>query len=126
MTEPCIIVGWTDSALHNAKVELVEDDISLKEFDRHKVRSQSGGLIGMVSLEEFKTSRDDVTVPFLDWRTRASKRVSISTIAAETSAALGTYGMLKYVTALFEDTMIADFELMKSGRLVESVLVTDC
>lgn len=119
MKEPCILVGCTDSALQNTTCELVEGDISLKEFDQHQVRSQSGGLIGISSFEEFKSSCGDVSVPFLDWRTRASSRVTISTSAAETSAALDTYGMLKYVTALFEGTMIADFDLMKIGRLVE-------
>ena len=78
---------------------LLNGDGDLAEFDRHKVRSQSGSLVGLVSKSQLD-SLDDVPFSIMDFRSRASHRVVVSTFGAESGAALETHGMVIYIRAM--------------------------
>ena len=93
--EPMAVATWSDSSLYGVKGEPLEDD-DLQEYDRHKVRSQAGALVGVVAEKDLK-STEEVAVSFVDQRSRATHRAVISTFAAETAAALDAFGMGYYV-----------------------------
>jgi len=128
MSRDIAIVAWHDSALYGSQGELIEDDEALKGFDKHSVYSQAGILLGI--MEKSDIERDgDLPVNFFDWRTRASRRVVISTFAAEVSAGVEALGMAKFARAFYGEIYHGG-----SGRLPtdydETVapikMVTDC
>ena len=82
----------------------MEDDEALAKYDRHKVRSQQGGLVGLVSAAD-SDKTDAVKWTMIDYRSRTTSRVVISTFAAETSAALDTEGMVIYARAMFASVL---------------------
>ena len=67
---------------------------------------------------------------FLDWRSRASKRVFHSTFGAESGAALEAIGMARYLRSYMCDVLLGSSEDASVTDFDEShlkiVLMTDC
>ena len=93
-----IVVGaWSDSALYGSSGELLADS-DLEGYNKHNLHSQAGCLVGLLDGNELE-SMESVNVSFIDWRTRATKRVVHATFAAEAYAALEALGMGLYLRA---------------------------
>ena len=101
----------------------------LESYDKHKVYSQSGALIALVS-EDSLEEINNVPVSFLDWRSRASKRVFHSTFGAESGAALEAIGMANYMRAYLCDILLGHAQHVQVDEFNEThtriVLLTDC
>ena len=95
-----VLAVWTDSSLYGSEGEPLDQDIDVKMFDKHSLYSQGGALVGMISRKDLD-SLPDVQVSFLDWRSRASKRVLHSTFAAESGSALESIGLGIYLRAYY-------------------------
>ena len=76
-----IIGCWTDSALYGAEGELIDNDKDLKGYDKHKVYSQRGTLLALMSRKDLE-EMEYVNVSLMDWRTKASRRVLRSTFCS--------------------------------------------
>jgi len=113
--------------LYNSMSEEIETDEQLKQEEKHKVRSQAGCLVACYAAED-EDKLGDVAISILDWRTRATKRVVISTFAAETSAACDGLGLGMYVRAMLCE--IYHGAVMACTQWSEDVmpvqLLTDC
>ena len=99
-----VVGAWTDSALYGAEGELLEssDEELLKGYDKHKIFSQRGAFIALLSKDHLENVAD-VPVSIIDWRTRAAKRVFHATFAAEANAAVDCYGIARYFRAYWCD-----------------------
>jgi len=124
-----VVAAWTDSALYGAEGELLEDEDDLEGYDRHKIFSQRGALVGLISRDHLEDV-GDVPLSVLDWRTRAAKRVFHATFAAESQAAVDTYGLAKYLRAYWCDILLgftANIDVTSYGEdQMEIILYTDC
>ena len=90
------VASWTDSALFNSYDETnIETDEELKVVEKQLVRSQHGSLTCVVDGQQVK-ALGPVRVSPLDWTSHASRRVVVSTFAAETSAAMEALGRAVY------------------------------
>ena len=91
--------------------------------------SQAGYLIGFIP-EDQVGSIGAVPVSCLDWRSRASARVSHSIFGAETVAALETIGMAQHIRAFYCDVLIGGvpgIEVTGFGEdQLRVLLFTDC
>ena len=76
---------WTDSALYGAQGEVLEDP-HLEGYDRLKIYSQAGALVGFIDSTKLDTA-EDVSLSIMDWRSKSSPRVFQSTFAAEAGVA---------------------------------------
>ena len=138
-----VVVGYTDSSLYgttcdrtdpeeqslsNGSFTLLEAGVDLEGYDKHKLRSQAGSLIttmGQASMD----STEDAKFNVMDFRTRASHRVIVSTFGAETSAAYETHGLIHYTRAMFAEIAYGHLQehLPKYGeRHMKTYLMTDC
>ena len=119
---------WTDSALYGSLGEPLDDE-DLVGYEKHRVYSQAGCLVGFLPRGELD-SMHAVKVSFLDWRSRASKRVFHATFGAEAGAALEAVGMGMYLRAYFCDIMLGasgDHDVTDFGEdQLKMVLFTDC
>ena len=127
IVNPCVAV-WSDSSLYGSLGEPLEDS-DLDGYDKHKIYSQAGALVGLVSRDDLEKT-EEVDVSFLDWRSRSSRRVLHATFAAESSAALEAIGMGRYLRAYMCDILfgyadhfpVTDF----SEDHLRIILYTDC
>lgn len=121
------VLCWHDSSLYGSAGEAIDDDADLAGFDRHKVRSQMGVLVGVAAVEELDVV-EEITFSPLDWKSKANPRVTVSTFAAETAAALEGFGMSYFVRALFcEIAEVGDRQVNSYGEDdMKVVMLTDC
>jgi len=56
----------------DAEGELVDNDVDLEGYDKHKVFSQRCALLAFLSQDHLEDV-DNVPLSIVDWRTRASK-----------------------------------------------------
>ena len=128
ISNPCI-GAWTDSALYGAEGETFDRDSDLEGYDKHKVYSQRGAFIAMVSLDCLDDV-GDVPISLVDWRTKASKRVHHSTFAAEAQSATEAHGLAMYFRAYWCDVLFGAADWMDIDMFGEEqmkvILFTDC
>ena len=98
LTNNMMVVVWTDSAL-NSEGEWLGEDPDLTCYDRHMIYSQAGALVGLMNADDLEKD-GDLPLSILDWRSRATKRVVMSTFSAEAAAATEGLGMGLYMRAL--------------------------
>jgi hypothetical protein len=142
---PLCVVGWTDTALYgttadvnideidelnvlDGRFRMLQNDADVKDFDKHKVRSQAGSLVGSVSKEDL-ASLDAVPFNVCDYRTRASHRTLVSTFSAESSAALETHGLVAYSRAMLCEVLGGHARMPLTDYNEDHLatrLVTDC
>ena len=123
---PCLAT-WSDSSLYGSMGEPLGDS-DLEGYDRHKVYSQGGCIIGFMSLDDLD-QMGDVNVSFTDWRSRASRRVFHSTFGAEGGAAFEAIGMARYIRAYYCDIFFGQSSLAVTNYCEDHlriVLYTDC
>ena len=102
MSKPCFVV-WTDSSSYGSTGKLLEDD-DLEGYDKHKVYSQAGALLGLIEEDDLE-NLSDIKMSLLDWRpyrlqSRSSKKVVHATFVAESMAAFEAVGMVTYLSIL--------------------------
>ena len=85
---PCV-GAFTDSSLYGAEGVLIDRDSDLEGYDKHKIHSQAGSLITLMSKDQLDDI-GDVQFSMGDWRTGASRRVFHATFAAEANARSAT------------------------------------
>ena len=128
IANPCIGV-WTDSALYGAEGEQFDRDSDLEGYDKHKVYSQRGAFVAIVSLDGLDDV-GDVPISLVDWRTKASKRVHHSTFAAEAQSATEAHGLAMYFRAYWCDVLFGAADWMDIDMYgedqVKIILFTDC
>jgi len=121
--------AWTDSALYGAEGEVYDDDSDLEGFDKHKIYSQRGAFIALVS-EDHLDDVDDIPISLVDWRTKASKRVHHSTFAAEAQAGTEAQGLAVYFRAYYCDVLFGHADWIDVASFGEEqckiILFTDC
>jgi hypothetical protein len=128
MPDDCAVVVWHDSALYNSIGEEITDEAELHKQETHKVYSQAGQLVGLVSQQEMKVLKP-ARVSILDWRTRATRRVVVSTFAAETASALEGLGIGLHMRALLCEIRYGvgpDGLLSFDESQLPLKLITDC
>ena len=113
------IACWTDSSLYGSEGEPLGDD-DLQGFDKHKVYSQGGCVLGFMDRTQLEQT-DEVKVSFIDWRSRASKRVFHSTFGAETGAALEAVGMAHYLRGFMCDILLGAKRLLEVTTMVKII-----
>ena len=127
ITRPCVAT-WTDSTLFGVTGEEIADE-DVDKFDKHKIYSQCGCLIGLLSADDLDCV-DNNAVSFLDWRSRGSNRIFHSTFGAETNAGLDVVVMAVYVRAFFCDIMLGSNRSVAVDEYCEdhmrTSLFTDC
>eukprot|EP00971_Amphidinium_carterae_P305620 6073491-Amphidinium_carterae.1 len=96
-----VVVCWMDSSLFGNRGEDVDE---LAPFDVHAVRSQMGCLVGICNQRRFD-EWSETPISVIDWRSRSQHRVTVSTFAAETSAACIGHGMGAYARALLSEVL---------------------
>ena len=118
---------WSLAETHFTS-ELFDTDEELRQYDRHKVRSQVGVVVAAIPAEDLD-QMDEISVSILDWRSRSSARVVVSTFAAETSAALEGYGMAAFMRAMLCEAMYGHSGASVTDYGEEQmpvILFTDC
>ena len=120
------VVVWTDSALYNSEGEWLGEDPDLAGYDRHSVYSQAGALIGLMNADGLDKD-GNLPLPILDWRSRATKRVVMSTFSAEAAAATEGFGMGVYMRALICEVYHGCRDPTDwDGSVIGVKLVVDC
>eukprot|EP00971_Amphidinium_carterae_P323530 6429327-Amphidinium_carterae.1 len=99
--EHMVVVCWTDSSLFGNRGEEVDE---LSAFDVHTVRSQMGCLVGICDRRGFG-EWSETPISIIDWCSRSQHRVTVSTFAAETSAACIGHGMGAYARAIIGEIL---------------------
>ena len=127
MSHKMVVVVWTDSALYNSEGELIENDEELAKYDKHKVHSQAGALVGMMNQADLEKT-GDLPVSVLDWRSRATKRVVTSTFAAESAAAADGLGLALFLRALIAEVYHGNALLPTEWDedVIPTKIVVDC
>ena len=145
ITGKMCLVGYGDSSLYgtksgvdtdgymlkeaiNTKFAEIDSDESLRQFDKHKVRSQQGALIVTMAESELQ-STEAIRFSPMDCRTKACHRVVTSTFGAETGAAVTTHGMLTYTRAMFAEAFHGHaLQSLESygEQHFKTIQVTDC
>ena len=127
MSHKMVVVVWTDSALYNSEGELIENDEELAKYDKHKVHSQAGALVGMMNQADLEKT-GDLPVSVLDWRSRAAKRVVTSTFAAESAAAADGLGLALFLRALIAEVYHGNALLPTEWDedVIPTKIVVDC
>ena len=127
MSNKMVVVVWTDSALYNSQGELIENDEELAKYDKHKVHSQAGSLVGVMNQDDLDKD-GDLPVSVLDWRSRATKRVVTSTFAAESAAAAEGLGLALFLRALIAEVYHGSAKLPTEWDedVLPTKIVVDC
>eukprot|EP00971_Amphidinium_carterae_P011225 221028-Amphidinium_carterae.1 len=121
--EHMTVVCWTDSSLFGNRGEEVDE---LSPFDVHEVRSQMGCLVGICDHRGL-SAWSETPVSFIDWCSRSQHRVTVSTFAAETSAACIGHGMGAYARALIGEILCPGVQPQDvSDDQVRLIQITDC
>ena len=124
-----ILGAWTDSALYGTEGEVLDPDSDLEGYDKHKIYSQRGAFLALVS-QDHLDDVDDIPISLVDWRTKASKRVHHSTFAAEAQAGTEAQGLAVYFRAYYCDVLLGQADWMDVAAYGEDqlkiVLLTDC
>ena len=82
---PSPVVAASDRALYGAEGDVIDNGLDLEGYGKHKIYSQSGALLGLVSKDQIEQTGNG-QVSLLDWKSKASRRVLHSTFGAETGA----------------------------------------
>ena len=80
----------TDSALHNADADPDEDGsddewLAKAKQNGIRVRSQRDALVCVVDQDDLEKT-EAIPIPFMAWKSKASRRTNLSTFGAEASA----------------------------------------
>ena len=84
---------------------MIERDSDLEGYDKHKVYSQRGTLLALMSKKDLE-EMEDVNISLMDWRTKASRRELHSTFAAESQSASESHGLALYFRAYWCDVLL--------------------